>query len=178
MVDKDHILQQLRHHFSTVGSIHIDDEGLVSVTGGVTLIKRVPQLPIQFDVVTGFFDCSRSGLTTLQGAPREVGKTFSCKINNLTTLSHGPQRVESYEAIGNRFINLDGLATEIPGYVQFNYYTHLPILRTLVSSKIWPHPDQVELEAILRPFAGTGKAGVIKCTVALIRAGYKENARW
>lgn len=178
MVDKYHVQQQLLNHFSLTGPMDIDDAGVVSVRGNVRLVKKVTQLPVTFDVVTGTFDCAKMGLTTLTGAPREVGKIFDCKQNQLTTLEGGPDKVNSYNAVGNPLKILDGLASEINDHVQFTYDENLPLLRTLVASQIWPFPDQVELEAILNKYKQQGKPGALKAAGALIRAGYRENARW
>jgi len=178
MVNKDHILQQLLSHFHPLGTIDIDDAGVVNVKGDVTLMDHVTHLPVQFGVVTGNFNCARRGLTTLKGAPREVGKIFTCKQNKLITLEGGPEKVESYNAVNNPLKNLDGLAQEIKGHVQFNYTENLPLLRTLVASQIWPFPDQFKLEAILNKYKQQGKAGAIKAAAELIKAGFKGNARW
>jgi hypothetical protein len=178
MVDKDHVRQQLLNHFNLTGPLDIDDHGLVSVRGDVMLVKNVSELPVRFSTVTGNFSCAKRGLTSLEGAPREVGKTFDCKQNQLSTLVGGPDKVDVYNAVLNPLTNLDGLASEIRDHVQFSYDENLPLLRTLVAPKIWPHPDQVELERILHKYAGQGKPGTIKCCVELIKAGFKGNAKW
>jgi len=35
-----------------------------------------------------------------------------------------------------------------------------------------------EVAVILNKHVGGGKAGALKCALELIKAGYKENARW
>ena len=48
---------------------------------------------INFGRVTGYFDCSKLGLTSLKGAPTEVGGNFLCYKNKLTSLEGTPQTV-------------------------------------------------------------------------------------
>jgi hypothetical protein len=36
--------------------------------------------------VGGYFDCDHNQLTSLEGAPKEVGRDFDCSHNQLTTL--------------------------------------------------------------------------------------------
>ena len=48
---------------------------------------------VRFGGVRGFFDCRNNQLTTLEGAPREVGGSFWCNNNQLTTLEGAPRKV-------------------------------------------------------------------------------------
>ena len=62
----------------------INKDGLVDVNGDVKLnFKGLTKLPLQFGRVTGNFDCYGNDLTTLEGAPREVGDHFDCSHNYL-----------------------------------------------------------------------------------------------
>jgi hypothetical protein len=52
----------------------INSEGLVDVDGDVNLSDRgLTKMPINFGRVGGDFYCGYNRLTTLEGAPREVG---------------------------------------------------------------------------------------------------------
>jgi hypothetical protein len=69
--------------------------GLVDVNGGfycdyqnLTDFKGV-----RFGVVTRDFDCTGNKLTSLEGAPQEVGMNFYCFGNELTSLEGAPQKV-------------------------------------------------------------------------------------
>ena len=69
--------------------------GLVDVNGGfycdyqnLTDFKGVG-----FGVVTRDFDCTGNKLTSLEGAPQEVGMNFYCFGNELTSLEGAPQKV-------------------------------------------------------------------------------------
>ena len=48
---------------------------------------------VRFGKVEGNFSCEDNQLTSLEGAPREVGGNFSCRNNQLTTLEGAPQKV-------------------------------------------------------------------------------------
>ncbi len=64
-------------------------EGDVDLEG-----KGLTELPDLSKVtVTGYFNCSNNALTSLRGAPREVGGDFGCFSNQLTSLQGAPQKV-------------------------------------------------------------------------------------
>ena len=72
----------------------LNSEGLVDVDGSVNLEDmNLIRLPIRFGKVSGTFDCPNNYLTTLEGAPKEVGVSFYCHNNYLTTLEGAPQEV-------------------------------------------------------------------------------------
>ena len=84
----------------------------------------------------------------------------------------------AYYANNNPLTDLDGLASHIGSTVSFDYTKDLPLLRTLVAQKIWPNPDQVELEKILVKYAGQGKRGIFDCQKELEDEGFEGNAKW
>ena len=95
MVDKKQIMKLLKDNFSYTGTVSVDDNGLVSCTGSVSVTKNVSVLPVKFSRVDGNFFCSNSQLSTLEGAPATVGGDFNCNSNpNLTTLKGAPTRVD------------------------------------------------------------------------------------
>ena len=49
---------------------------------------------VQFGVVTGNFWCYHNKLTSLVGAPQEVGGYFDCSYNKLISLEGAPQKVK------------------------------------------------------------------------------------
>ena len=51
---------------------------------------------IKFGVVSGYFTIRNAGLTSLDGAPREIGGYFDCSSNQLTSLEGAPQTVGGY----------------------------------------------------------------------------------
>ena len=51
---------------------------------------------INFGSISGNFDCSDLGLTSLEGAPTEVGGSFYCSHNQLTSLKGAPQTISKF----------------------------------------------------------------------------------
>ena len=96
----------------------INEDGSIDVDGSV-LISNNPhlkQLPIRFNKVSGFFNCSRNSLTTLDGCPKEVGGYFSCGENQLTSLIGCPEVVGyGFDCWFNEIDSLEGLPSRING---------------------------------------------------------------
>jgi len=83
---------------------------------------------VKFGVVTGHFACSRNSLTSLKGAPQEVGGYFGCSNNRLTSLEGAPQKVgESFSCHNNNLTSLRGAPQEVGGtfYCSYNSLTSL-----------------------------------------------------
>ena len=71
---------------------------------------------INFGKITGEFNCSELGLTSLKGAPTEVGGWFDCSYNQLTSLEGAPQEVGGrFDCSRNQLISLKGAPTEVGG---------------------------------------------------------------
>ena len=149
-------------------------EGTAKLRGlGLTTLKGLP------DHIQGNLDVSLNNLHTLLHAPRRVEGDFNCSNNIISTLQHGPEYVAgAYMATECGLTELTGMASHIGEFVLVNYNKHMGMLRCLVADTILvdfaPHP----LRDILDKYKGQGRTGAIKCAVELIRAGYKENARW
>lgn len=72
----------------------------------------------QFSKWEGYFDCRNTGLTSLEGAPREVGTSFYCSNNNLTSLEGAPREVGgNFNCRVNRLTSLDGSPSKIGRYL-------------------------------------------------------------
>jgi len=67
------------------------EDGTINVYGNV-LIRNYPypKLPVKFNKVSGYFDCSKNKLKTLEGCPDIVGTSFSCHSNLLFSLYGSP----------------------------------------------------------------------------------------
>ena len=84
---------------------------------------------INFGKVTGRFDCSRLGLTSLKGAPTEVGVDFKCSNNKLTSLEGAPQKVGgSFECYDNQLTSLEGAPQKVGRDFSCSY-NHLTSLK-------------------------------------------------
>ena len=79
----------------------INPNGSIDVNGDVSLSQiNLTKLPLVFGNVTGQFNCSGNGLTTLDGSPRTIGGNFSCYANVLTTLEGSPIKIGGYYHCG------------------------------------------------------------------------------
>jgi hypothetical protein len=129
--------------------------------------------------VGDWFACDHNLLTSLEGAPHTVGGNFSCWSNKLTNLEGGPTQVTGrYDCRRNPLKSLQGLPPLITDQLELDYKKDLPLLRLL------NFPKKININApkqvinILAAYKGQGKPGAIKAAVELIRAGFKENAKW
>lgn len=135
---------------------------------------------------------SGNRLTSLKYCPVYLG-TLDVSNNRITNFHHAPDIVRFIHAYMNPLTSLEGFANsdsdpdaEID-YVDITFDPHLPMLRLLNAEEIHvssPGPGYSHITAfqpvhdILNKYAGQGKAGALKCAAELIRAGFKENARW
>jgi hypothetical protein len=86
----------------------------------LTTLEGAPQ------EVGGYFSCSNNNLTTLEGAPQEIGKDFDCSFNNLTTLEGAPKKVGGYFSCSyNNLTTLEGAPKEVGGYFRCSYNPNL-----------------------------------------------------
>ena len=72
---------------------------------------------INFGRVTGDFNCSNFELTSLKGAPQEVGGAFYCAHNHLTSLKGSPQTVGlTFWCSDNHLTSLKGCPQTVGGH--------------------------------------------------------------
>lgn len=95
----------------------ITDKGTVDVDGTVDIsFKELTEIPLQFGVVKGDFNCSNNRLESLKGAPILVGVTFFCHKNNLTSLKFSPNSVgKAFVCRENQLTTLEGCPRSING---------------------------------------------------------------
>ncbi len=83
-------------------------------------------LPLKFNKISGsesslngpksYFDCSHNYLTSLEGAPKEVGDHFYCEYNRLTSLRWCPEKIGgSFWCHENQLTSLEGIPRIISG---------------------------------------------------------------
>jgi hypothetical protein len=90
--------------------------GLVDIDGDFWVPRKslTDFRGVRFGRVSGFFNCSSNNLTSLEGAPQEVGGVFYCNGNQLTSLEGAPQQVEwDFDCSGNQLTSLDGAPQRI-----------------------------------------------------------------
>jgi hypothetical protein len=93
--------------------------GSYDVDGDVDLSdQKLTKLPYKFNKVSGYFDCrNNNNLTSLAGAPKEVGGNFYCYRNNLTSLAGAPKEVGGdFNCNDNNLTSLVGAPKEVGGY--------------------------------------------------------------
>ena len=84
---------------------------------------------INFGKITGIFDCSRLDLTSLEGAPQEVGEGFYCNSNHLKSLKGAPIKVGgNFNCHSNQLTSLKG-APKIVGKGFYCHYNKLTSLK-------------------------------------------------
>ena len=93
--------------------------GLVDVDGRLTCYYQglTDFKGVRFGVVTGDFICSSNKLTSLEGAPQEVGGYFDCFHNELTSLEGAPKKVGGdFHCGNNELTSLKDAPQEVGGY--------------------------------------------------------------
>jgi len=93
----------------------INDDNSINVDGNVSISNLgLKKIPVQFNVVTGTFDCSNNKLESLEGAPKEVGLDFNCSYNDLKFLKEGPTKVgRIFLCSNNKLESLNGVPREV-----------------------------------------------------------------
>ncbi|MBE6451528.1 MAG: hypothetical protein E7016_06160, partial [Alphaproteobacteria bacterium] len=101
---KTYNLYDMPKGFVIKGDLDLSDKGLT-------------ELPDLSEVVVkGDFCCYNNKLTSLEGAPKEVGGVFKCNANNLTSLKGAPQRVGGrFDCLFNQLTSLEGAPQEVGG---------------------------------------------------------------
>ena len=117
----------------------INNDGSVDVNGDVYLKHNgLTELPLVFNKVSGYFDCSYNELSSLYGSPRIVDDfdcsnnslinlegspdvvtgIFICSDNNLTSLNGCPRNIgRSFSCASNYIKTLKGGPDRINGYL-------------------------------------------------------------
>ena len=79
-------------------------------------LKRLPDILKDISVVSGHFFCSRNNLTSLDGAPTNVGGDFHCNFNKLTSLIGAPTYVgDDFYCGDNKLTSLTGAPKTVGG---------------------------------------------------------------
>jgi hypothetical protein len=169
----------LKEYFDTQGDVTITSDGVVDVQGMVDLIRPITMLPVQFGHVRGDFYCHNSTLQSLVGAPVHVGGEFNCSWNSLINLTGAPSHVGGdFNCLGNPLDSLEGAPDHVGGEFMCTYSPHLPLLRLLNYARTTTFGAPYYVKKIMAKYAGQGKRASLSCAAELIRAGYKDNARW
>jgi len=58
--------------------------------------ENLTKLPLKFNKVSGYFECSYNNLTSLEGSPKEVNGDFHCSYNQLSSFQYAPIIIRGY----------------------------------------------------------------------------------
>jgi hypothetical protein len=97
--EEDVVQKAVRNYWIVLDDYFINDCGTIDVIGDVkfsSVSNFLEELPLKFNTVTGNFDCSRLSLRTLRGCPIEVGGTFDCSFNPLSSLEYAPKKAHRF----------------------------------------------------------------------------------
>jgi len=185
--EQNHVLSAWFRLTPTVGDWHIlfnpetDTYTLKNLDVKLNRIPSMGKLPVKFERVGGAFIVNNMGLTSLEGAPKVIDAGFFAGDNMLENLLHAPHMVPGHFSIPNNpLTSLAGWPEKGVNSCTLTYNDHLPLLRCLhTTNQIhvvnYPPP---QINQILNKYKDSGKPGALKAAAELIRAGFKENARW
>lgn len=126
----------------------------------------------------GTYNCNYQQLTSLEGAPTTVTGVFLCRNNLITSLNHLPSGITFLDCQDNPLVNFEHVPLDLEN-ISCSWRRDLPLLRLLTCKSVslgWECP--LAVDQIITKYEGQGKPGALKAAAELIKAGYKENARW
>ncbi len=102
----------------SVENYTINEDLTVDVAGSLYLERKgLTEIPVQFGIVTGEFDCSRNSLSSLKGAPHTVFDDYNCSRNSLTSLEGSPKCIDGYfDCSFNQITSLKGAPESVSKY--------------------------------------------------------------
>jgi hypothetical protein len=141
----------------------LNPDGSIDVDGDVVLrYLDLKELPLKFNRVSGYFDCSNNQLTSLLDSPREIRGGFFCNNNQLTSLSGSPREVGGgFYCHFNKLTDLVGSPQEVANFYCYNnpIYSFKGLEDTIIGDyldlpthlkKVWKlFRDKGEIETIM-----------------------------
>jgi len=123
----------------------INKDLTIDVKGNVDISHRnLREIPVQFDIVDGFFNCSVNKLISLKGSPRECF-VFYCSNNKLTSLEFCP-KCERLYCKYNNFENLN----------------FAPVSTTIISDLKQETPKRIAADKEIITFSSTQISDIVK----------------
>lgn len=125
-----------------ISTIHhdlsVDVNGDVNIGKSIST-KKAGRLLINFNQVSGDFNCNYCMLTTLVGSPKSC-RNFTCSGNKLKTLDGAPVRVNDFSCTNNKGVILKGAPKIINGNCEI-INCELPTLKGLEDTEIQGNAD-------------------------------------
>jgi hypothetical protein len=140
--------------------------------------------------INGSFQCDGNMIESLEYGPSYVGLGYDCSDNHLTDLNFLPTFIGgTLMAFTNPLSSLEGLEKcKIGGAIFLSWNANLPLLRLIsienrtsfIGSEREDSIQAKEIETIIKEFKKhpDKKKAIYDCQYALIKAGFKGNARW
>jgi hypothetical protein len=205
--DRNEIEKLLKNYFTIDGTITIDSDNKVNISGHCTLKEAMGELPVNFGKVYDFF-CNSNALMSLKGAPESIGNTFSCGANNLISLEGSPERVGgsfschsnqltsligapkivggTFNCCDNPLKSLEGFPEKLNGFFICDWTSELPLLRSLQAKQgvtiYYGFTAKINerVTDIINKFIGHTnlRHAILDCQKELTDAGFAGNARW
>ena len=110
----------------------INNDMSIDVNHDVDLcFKQLKEIPVNFNRVNGFFDCSHNKLNSLKNSPNYVNSFFNCNFNKLNSLKECPNYIEyDFFCNKNKLDSLNGC----PKYINGGFYCSQNKLKSLKGS--------------------------------------------
>ena len=95
----------------------INSDWSIDVDGDVNLsMCKLKEIPLNFNIINGDFNCGINNITSLKGAPKKVNGNFRIFRNELTNLEYSPKIVtRNFDCSSNKLTSLNGSPESIGG---------------------------------------------------------------
>ena len=72
----------------------INKDGSIDIDGNISLyMSGLNELPLKFNKINGFFDCSYNNLETFERCPINITGDFDCSYNEIRTFEYFPKNI-------------------------------------------------------------------------------------
>jgi hypothetical protein len=113
------------------------------------------------------------------------GGSYACSHNFLKNFEGAPTQFTGYFVgvgqMGEGITSVSGLPPDAR-QVDITYQKQLPMLKLLKQKSVHVRQSLTAnlhpITEIIEKYAGEGKPGAIRAAAEMIKAGYKDNARW
>ncbi len=109
-ISKEHLEIRKLCKLYKIHDFKINDDGSIDTKYSVDLSNRdLDEIPIKFNKVRGYFDCSNNNIKSLKNSPKIMEGHFICSSNNITNLIHSPLYISGlFQCSNNPLESLEG----------------------------------------------------------------------